>query len=86
MQTVRLTRGGKTLFGFYDMIPTRHHLAPAWIMSYDLFPTETLEFKKRVLPQAVAENWLCLFYHEFETPLCRLVEENGKVHAQHVSA
>jgi hypothetical protein len=61
------------------MIPTRHHLPLAWIMSYDLFPTETLEFKKRILPQAVAENWICHFYHDVEMPLCQLTESNGKI-------
>ena len=81
MQTVKLTRGGETLFGFFDMVPTRHHLRPAWIMGYDLYPTETLEFKKRILPQAVEENWICHFYHDFEHPLCRLAEIDGKIKA-----
>jgi len=79
MQTVKLTRGGETLFGFFDMVPMRHHIAPAWIMSYDLYPTETLEFKKRVLPQALDENWICHLYHDPEMPLCRLAEVNGKI-------
>jgi hypothetical protein len=85
MQTVCLKSGGETLYGFADLIPTRHHLAPAWIMGYDLYPTETLEFKKRILPRAVKENWLCLFYHDFETPLCRLTEEDGKIKAVRVN-
>jgi len=50
-------------------------------MGYDLFPLETLEAKKKLLPQAVRENWQCLFYHEPEFPLCRLTEENGKIRA-----
>jgi glyoxylase-like metal-dependent hydrolase (beta-lactamase superfamily II) len=79
MQTVKLTRGGETLFGFFDMIPTRHHLRPAWIMGYDLYPTETLEFKKRILPKALEENWICHFYHDPEMPLCRLTEIDGKI-------
>ena len=84
MQTVKLTRGGETLFGFYDMIPTRHHLPLPWIMSYDLYPVETLEFKKRILPQAVEENWICHFYHDVEMPLCKLTEINGKITAIHL--
>ncbi|HEY0427288.1 MAG TPA: MBL fold metallo-hydrolase [Pyrinomonadaceae bacterium] len=79
MQTVRLRRAGETLYGFADLIPTSAHLALPWIMGYDLFPTETLEFKKQILPQAVRENWLCLFYHDFERPLCRLAEVDGKI-------
>ncbi len=79
MQTVCLRRGGETLYGFADLIPTQHHLALPWIMSYDLFPTETLEFKKEILPRAVRENWICLFYHDTDTPLCRLTAADEKI-------
>jgi glyoxylase-like metal-dependent hydrolase (beta-lactamase superfamily II) len=79
MQTVKLQSGGQTLAGFFDLIPTRHHLPPAWIMSYDLFPTETLAYKKQILPEAVKGNWLCHFYHDVEMPLCRLAEAGGKI-------
>jgi glyoxylase-like metal-dependent hydrolase (beta-lactamase superfamily II) len=85
MQTWRLTRGGQTVYGFADLVPTRHHVALPWIMGYDLYPTETLEFKKRILPQAVEERWHCLFYHELDSPLCRLRDEDGKVRAEPVS-
>jgi len=81
MQTVCLKRGGETLYGFADLVPTRAHLPSAWIMSYDLFPLETLAFKKKILPQAVRENWICLFYHDFEMPLCRLSETDGRIRA-----
>ncbi len=81
MQCVRLERGGKTLFGFADLVPMRAHVPLAWIMGYDLYPVETLEAKKTLLPQAARENWLCLFYHDPESPLCRIVEENGKLRA-----
>jgi glyoxylase-like metal-dependent hydrolase (beta-lactamase superfamily II) len=81
MQTIRLVRGGKTLFGFYDMVPTRHHIPLAWIMSYDLYPTETLEFKKQVLPRAASENWTCLFYHDPDQPLGRITNDNGRYKA-----
>ncbi|MBX3289361.1 MAG: MBL fold metallo-hydrolase [Acidobacteria bacterium] len=81
MQTWRLNSGGKTLYGFADLIPTTHHLSLPWVMGYDLFPTETVDFKRRILPQAVAENWLCLFYHDLGAPLCKLLEEKGKLKA-----
>jgi hypothetical protein len=31
------------------------------------------------LPQAIAENWLCWFYHDAAAPLCRLTEVDGKL-------
>lgn len=79
MQTWRLDRGGRTVYGFADLIPTRHHLALPWIMGYDLYPTETLEFKKRVIPEALENNWLCVFYHDLDMPLRKLERVDGKV-------
>ena len=84
MQTWRLDRGGKILFGFADLIPTRHHVPLPWIMGYDLYPTKTLEFKRQILPQAVEEKWSCLFYHDLEHPICQIVESDGKIAARPV--
>lgn len=81
MQCARLTHDGRTLFCFADLVPTRAHVPLAWIMGYDLYPVETLEAKKRLLPQAAREDWLCLFYHDPDAPLCRIVEEDGKLRA-----
>ena len=84
MQTVQLTSGGETFYSFADLIPTTAHIPLPWIMGYDLFPLETLENKKKLLPQALKENWLCFFYHDAESPLCRLSEENGKLKANKI--
>jgi glyoxylase-like metal-dependent hydrolase (beta-lactamase superfamily II) len=81
MQCVRLTRAGRTLFGFADLVPTRAHVPFAWVMGYDLYPVETLEAKKRLLPQAAREGWLCWFYHDADAPLCHIVEEDSKLRA-----
>jgi glyoxylase-like metal-dependent hydrolase (beta-lactamase superfamily II) len=82
MQCWRLDADGRTLFGFADLVPMRAHVPYAWIMGYDLFPTETLAAKKKLLPQAARERWACLFYHDPDQPLCLLVEENGKLRAE----
>jgi glyoxylase-like metal-dependent hydrolase (beta-lactamase superfamily II) len=79
MQCWRLDARGRTLFGFADLVPMRAHVPFAWIMGYDLFPTETLAAKKKLLPQAAREGWACLFYHDPDQPLCKLVEEHGKL-------
>ncbi|MEO6589244.1 MAG: MBL fold metallo-hydrolase [Pyrinomonadaceae bacterium] len=81
MQTVKIESGGETFFSFSDLIPMTAHLPIPWIMAYDLFPLETLANKKKLLPQAVEENWLCWFYHDPQKPLCRLTEIDGKLKA-----
>ncbi|MFN3417731.1 MAG: MBL fold metallo-hydrolase [Pyrinomonadaceae bacterium] len=81
MQTWRLETKEKTFYGFADLIPTRHHLRPAWIAGYDLFPMETLEFKKTILPRAVSEKWLCLLYHDPDLPLAEIRHDGKTFHA-----
>ena len=78
MQCPRLEADGQTLFGFADLIPTRAHVPYAWVMGYDLYPVETVAAKKKLIPQAAREDWTCLFYHDAEQPLGRIVEEDGK--------
>ena len=78
MQCARLKTDGQTLFAFADLVPTRAHVPFAWVMGYDLYPVETVEAKKKLIPQAANEGWACLFYHDPEEPLGRIVEENGK--------
>lgn len=58
-----------------DLVPTSHHVAYPWIMSYDLYPLTTLENKKIWLPRAAREDWLCVFEHDPDVPFARLVEE-----------
>ncbi len=81
MQTVKIESGGEIFFSFSDLIPMTAHLPIPWIMAYDLFPLETLANKKKLLPKAVKEKWLCWFYHDVATPLCRLTEIEGKLKA-----
>ena len=79
MQCPRLARDGNVLFGFADLVPTRAHVPYAWVMGYDLYPVETVEAKKKLLPQAAQENWTCLFYHDPDQALGKIVEEDGKL-------
>ena len=67
------------MYGFADLIPTRHHLPLPWIMGYDLYPTETLAFKKKILPIAASEAWLCLFYHDIDSPVSKIEHRDGKL-------
>jgi len=69
--------GGDGERGVYwaDLVPTVAHVPLPWIMGYDLYPMETLAQKKRWLPRAAAESWLCIFEHDAETPVARIVED-----------
>ena len=58
-----------------DLVPTTAHVPAPWVMGYDLYPLTTMANKQQWLPRACRENWLCVFEHDAETPVARLVEE-----------
>lgn len=78
-QSVRIESQGNVLVFLADAIPTAHHLKLPWIMSYDLYPLDSLETKRRLIRQAVAGHWLLAFYHDPQTPLAYLAESQGRL-------
>ena len=73
-QSVLLRSGGETLFYLADVMPTRHHLPLAWIMGYDLEPLRTLESKRKLVREALEEEWLLFFEHDPDIVMGRVGE------------
>lgn len=63
-QIVYIESGGKTAVFAADLIPTTAHVDVPWIMAYDLFPMETLEFKRAFVKEAVEREYLIFFEHD----------------------
>ncbi len=85
MQGVKLTGGGKTAIFFADLVPTTMHVPFVWIMGYDLYPMTTLENKKKWIPLAAREGWLCLFAHDPRVQAAYLRGGDGKFEAEPVA-
>jgi glyoxylase-like metal-dependent hydrolase (beta-lactamase superfamily II) len=73
MCIVLIDEGDERAVFWADLIPTTAHVATAWVMSYDLYPLETMANKEKWLPQAAAGGWLSFFGHEAEQPVGRIV-------------
>ena len=84
MQCVRIESRDQQAYFISDLVPTHAHLRPAWIMSFDLYPLETLSNKQRLLPQLAEQEALVIFPHDVETPWVRLIESEGKIAAEPV--
>jgi len=66
-QAIFLRDGGRTLVYPGDVLPTRAHLSPYWIMAYDMDPFQTFEVKNALVSQASAENWIIGWNHDAES-------------------
>jgi glyoxylase-like metal-dependent hydrolase (beta-lactamase superfamily II) len=82
MQAVVLRSGGKTACYISDLIPTRAHLDPTWVMSFDLSPIATIDNRKRYYARAIPEKWLTIFTHDSQIPWAYVeFDEKGKLTA-----
>jgi glyoxylase-like metal-dependent hydrolase (beta-lactamase superfamily II) len=61
---LKISDSSTTLFYCADLFPFKSHIPLPYIMGYDLQPLVTLEEKKKVLPQAVEEEWIFFFEHD----------------------
>ena len=84
MLCVKLEGGGKTAFLFADLVPMTPHLGLPWIMGYDLYPMQTLENKKKWIPQVARGEWIALFSHDPHIPAAYLREHEGQWKAEPV--
>lgn len=82
-----LIDGGQQQAVFWaDLVPTTAHVAYPWVMSFDLYPLDTMKNKEKWIPQAAEGEWLCFFDHETEKPVGRLVESRpGRYRAEPVT-
>jgi glyoxylase-like metal-dependent hydrolase (beta-lactamase superfamily II) len=82
MLCVKLEGGGKAAFLFADLVPMTPHLGLPWIMGYDLYPMQTLENKRKWIPQVAREEWIALFSHDPRIPAAYLREHEGQWKAE----
>jgi glyoxylase-like metal-dependent hydrolase (beta-lactamase superfamily II) len=78
-QIVTIESGGRTAVFAADLLPTTAHLPLPWIMGYDLYPMETLAFKRTFLKEAIAHEYLIFFEHDPVLAVGYLREKDGKV-------
>ena len=77
-QIVYLESGGRTAVFPSDIIPTSAHLQDPWVTGYDLFPLDSLSFKKRLIREAIDREYLIFFEHDPQIAAGYIRERDGK--------
>lgn len=80
-QGVLIESEGQAAFYLGDTVPTRAHIPLPYIMAYDLFPLDTLDFKRRLYKQALKGDWLLLFDHDRTMRQAKLAFTEGRYKA-----
>lgn len=77
-QVVTIASGARTAVFAADMYPTTAHVPDAWGMGYDLYPMETLAFKRPFAKEAIEREYLIFFEHDPSMAAGIIREQDGK--------
>jgi methylmalonyl-CoA epimerase len=83
-QVVMIESGGKTAVFAADMYPTSVHVPNPWLMGYDLFPMETLAFKRGFVREAIEKEYLVFFEHDPSLAAGYIRDRDGKRYVERV--
>jgi glyoxylase-like metal-dependent hydrolase (beta-lactamase superfamily II) len=81
-QIVFLESAGKTAVFAADLIPTAAHVDPPWIMGYDLYPMDTLAFKRAFVREAIDREYVIVFEHDPEIAAGYIREREGRKYVE----
>jgi len=84
-QMVLIESGGRTAVFVADLLPTAAHLPEVWVMGYDLFPLDTLNFKRAFLKEAIEREYLIIFEHDPDIAAGYIRERDGKRYIERVA-
>lgn len=83
-QILRIESGGRVAIFAADLLPTVAHVDPVWIMGYDLYPMDTLAFKKSFLREAIDREYVIFFEHDPAVVAGIIREKHGKPYVEPV--
>ncbi|MEO6151026.1 MAG: MBL fold metallo-hydrolase [Mucilaginibacter sp.] len=63
---------GKKLLYMADLLPSVGHLPIPYVMGYDMFPLKTLQEKKKILGEALENDYILYFEHDAVNECCTL--------------
>ena len=75
---VKIVSGGRTAVFVADLMPTTAHVDEPWIMAYDLYPMDTLMYKKRFLREAIDGEYVIFFEHDPAVAAGVIRERDGR--------
>jgi glyoxylase-like metal-dependent hydrolase (beta-lactamase superfamily II) len=81
-QIIYIESGGKTAVFAADLMPTTAHVDVPWIMAYDLYPMETLEFKRAFVAEAIEREYIVFFEHDPVIAAGIIRERNGRPYVE----
>lgn len=73
MMLPQIKYSDKTILFAADLLPSVGHIPIPYVMSYDMFPTKTLDEKKRILEEVYEKDYYLFLQHDPVNECCTLL-------------
>jgi len=81
MMLPQISYRGKTVVFMADLLPTTSHIPLPYVMSYDMFPLQTLNEKESFLQEALQNEYILFFEHDAVNECCTLQQTERGIRA-----
>jgi glyoxylase-like metal-dependent hydrolase (beta-lactamase superfamily II) len=85
-ELVKIESEGRTAVFAADLLPTVAHVDTPWIMAYDLYPMDTLRYKKQFVREAIDREYVIFFEHDPQIAAGIIREKDGRRFVEPVPA
>jgi glyoxylase-like metal-dependent hydrolase (beta-lactamase superfamily II) len=76
--------GDRTIFFAGDLIPAKASIPLAWVSAYDIFPLTSIEEKIKIFTEAIENNWILMFQHDYYNECCTLHKTHKGIRAKEI--
>ena len=71
--------GGQRVWYYADIYCTSHHMGVPYIPAADLFPLQSMDVKRKTLPEIIGDNIIMAFDHDINLSFGLVVQEEKKI-------
>jgi glyoxylase-like metal-dependent hydrolase (beta-lactamase superfamily II) len=83
-QLIKIESEGRTAVFPADLLPTSAHIDTPWIMAYDLYPMDTLAYKRGFVREAIDREYVIFFEHDPAIAAGIIREKDGRKYVESV--
>jgi len=76
---LQMESGGQKVWYYADIYCTSHHMRVPYIPATDLFPLQSMDVKRKTLPEIIGDNVIMAFDHDIDLPFGRVEQEGKKI-------
>jgi glyoxylase-like metal-dependent hydrolase (beta-lactamase superfamily II) len=81
---LQMESGGVKVWYYADIYCTSHHMKVPYIPATDLFPLQSMEVKRKTLPEIIGDKVIMAYDHDMNIPLGRVHQEDKKIVVENV--